>query len=145
MKLTFTSDPEQLCHVREHVRRFLESLPLDETERYLMLMGIDEACSNIIRHAYHNASGKRIQIELRASKQEFLCRLRDYGTPADPARFRVRKMNEGEAGGMGYHLMHRAFDDVDYRPQKRGTELRLSRRFTNGAGDLSVANYSPAA
>lgn len=144
MKFVFTSEPEQLCEVRERIRRFLEPLPLEETERYLVLMGIDEACSNIIRHAYNNTPGKRIVVELRCRNGEFHCRLRDYGVPADPGEFRVRQMNEGVAGGMGYHLMHRAFDAVDYQPQKRGTELLLKRRLPAAEDRYSMPDYSPA-
>ncbi len=130
MKFQITSEPERLADLREQVRAFLQPLPLDESERYLILMGIDEACSNIIRHAYRNAPGHPIQIELGCGEGEFFCQLRDFGLPADPAQFRIRPMNEEAAGGMGWHLMQRAFDRVDFEPKEKGTRLQLVRRFT---------------
>jgi len=140
MKFETTSEPTCLAVVRERVRAFLAGTPMDENERYLVVMAIDEACSNIIRHAYEDRPGEVIVVEMVEERGGMVCRLRDYGKRTDPALFRVRPMNEGKAGGMGWHLMHHAFDEVDYVPMRRGTELRLRREFrevTEGWTSLS--------
>jgi len=129
MKRKFASDPAEMGEVRAEIRRFLEGLPFDEEERYLLLLGIDEACTNIIRHAYDGRTDRWIKIELCALEEGFECRLRDYGRTTCETAFHRRPHNQDRPGGLGLHLMQRAFHEVRYVPCKRGTQLILVRRF----------------
>ena len=52
-KVEFSSHTGNLAPMRKFVRGFLEAYPFSEKERMLMVLGVDEACTNIIRHAYH--------------------------------------------------------------------------------------------
>ena len=52
-KIEFSSHTGNLALMRNCVRHFLEAFPFSERQRMLMVLGVDEACSNIIRHAYH--------------------------------------------------------------------------------------------
>ena len=51
VKYTFTSDSHQLAEVRHCVRSFLRKYQFDECLTELLVLGLDEACTNIIRHA----------------------------------------------------------------------------------------------
>ena len=51
-KVEFSSHTGNLALMRRFVRKFLEGYPFSEKERTLMVLGVDEACTNIIRHAY---------------------------------------------------------------------------------------------
>jgi len=51
-KLEFSSHTGNLALMRKYVRKFLDGYPFSEKERMLMVLGVDEACTNIIRHAY---------------------------------------------------------------------------------------------
>ncbi|MBA2430933.1 MAG: ATP-binding protein, partial [Chthoniobacterales bacterium] len=65
--------------MRNYVRAFLDGFPFSEKERTLMVLGVDEACTNIIRHAYHLRDDQPIALSMEA-KQDCVCmRLRDYG------------------------------------------------------------------
>ena len=48
----FSSHTANLALMRNCVRNFLNAYPFSEKERLLMVLGVDEACTNIIRHAY---------------------------------------------------------------------------------------------
>ena len=55
-------------------------------------------------------------------------RLRDFGTRCDPARLQGRPLDCVQPGGLGIHLMRRAFTEIDYCLMEAGTELRLTKR-----------------
>jgi hypothetical protein len=48
----FSSHTANLALMRNCVRKFLNSYPFSERERLLMVLGVDEACTNVIRYAY---------------------------------------------------------------------------------------------
>ena len=52
LKFTFTSDPRRLAEVRSCVRSFLTKCGFDECSIELLVLGLDEACTNVILHAY---------------------------------------------------------------------------------------------
>ena len=65
--------------MRKFVRAFLDAFPFSEKERTLMVLGVDEACTNIIRHAYHLQDDQPIALSLEGKTDCVCLRLRDYG------------------------------------------------------------------
>jgi len=78
-KVEFSSHTGNLAPMRKFVRSFLEAYPFSERERMLMVLGIDEACTNVIRHAYLLRDDQLISLSLEASASFIRMRLRDYG------------------------------------------------------------------
>jgi len=132
--IRFKSKTCQLASVREAVRRFLQESGHDECEAELIVLALDEACTNIIRHAYCHAPRP---VLLRMERGQGVLRfvLRDFGTPCDPRKIRGRELEDVRPGGLGVHIIRKAFDRVEYAPLRRGTRLVLEK-FT-GTGDLS--------
>jgi anti-sigma regulatory factor (Ser/Thr protein kinase) len=126
-QIEFSSHTGNLALMRNCVRRFLENLPFSERQRTLMVLGVDEACTNIIRHAYHLRDDQLISLSLE-SKRDCVClRLRDYGKKAKPGTMDGRPADLIKPGGLGLHLIRNAFDQVDYILRRRGTELVLTK------------------
>ena len=126
-KLEFTSHTENLALMRDFVRKFLSRHPFSEKQRTLMVLGVDEACTNVIRYAYDLRDDQPIALSVEALSTCVRMRLRDYGenTPADQMRGRAH--NQVKPGGLGLHLIRNAFDKVDYILKPRGTELVLTK------------------
>ena len=124
----FSSLPENLAAVRMFVRQFLKAEGFADRESEALVLGVDEACSNIIRHAY--AAGDPQPISLFCERQaDRLCfHLRDFGVAVDPAQFSRRPLEQVEPGGLGLYLIEHIFDEVVYIPQPLGTELMLVKR-----------------
>ncbi len=130
-KVEFSSHTGNLALMRRFVRKFLESYPFSETERTLMVLGVDEACTNIIRHAYHLQADQLIALSLEAKRDCVCLRLRDYGRqPATQMQGRAHDLIK--PGGLGLHLIRSAFDKVDYILKSRGTELVLTKKRPHG-------------
>ena len=126
-KIEFSSHTGNLALMRNYVRKFLESFPFSERQRTLMVLGVDEACTNIIRHAYQLRDDKLISLSLEGRADCVCLRLRDYGRKAKPNTMKSRPADLIKPGGLGLHLIRNAFDQVDYVLRSRGTELVLTK------------------
>ena len=114
--------------MRNFVRGFLDAYPFSEKERTLMVLGVDEACTNIIRHAYHLRDDQPIALSIEAKGGCVCMRLRDYGRQTPPEAMQGRAHDLIKPGGLGLHLIRNAFDKVDYILKRRGTELVLTKK-----------------
>lgn len=125
-KLTFSSHTRDLSLIRRQVRSFLSDYRFSEKQQTLMVLGVDEACTNIIRYAYALRDDRPIILWMEGLRNCVRMRLRDYGEPIYLALKRLGS-NEPRRGGRGIHLIQHAFDKVDYIYKRRGTELVLTK------------------
>jgi anti-sigma regulatory factor (Ser/Thr protein kinase) len=127
-RIEFASHPANLWLVRHCVRQFLQNRTFSSREIDLMVLGVDEACTNIIRHAYHQAEDQLISLSLETTKNNGVrFRLRDYGDCFDATRSQGRALDQLRPGGLGVHLIRHAFDKIDYQQRRRGTLLVLTK------------------
>ncbi len=126
-KVEFSSHTGNLALMRGFVRKFLDSYPFSEKERTLMILGVDEACTNIIRHAYHLQDDQLIALSLEGRRDCVCLRLRDYGRQSPAEKMQGRAHDLIKPGGLGMHFIRSAFDKVDYILKPRGTELVLTK------------------
>jgi serine/threonine-protein kinase RsbW len=126
-KIEFSSHTGNLVLMRDHVRKFLDSYQLSQRERMLMVLGVDEACTNIIRYAYDLRDDQLIVLSMEGLRNCVRMRLRDYGRKTPVQEMKGRPHDAIKPGGLGLHLMRDAFDKVDYISKKRGTELVLTK------------------
>jgi anti-sigma regulatory factor (Ser/Thr protein kinase) len=127
-KLHFSSHTANLAMMRDFVRVFLNRYPFSERQRLLMVLGVDEACTNIIRYAYQLRDDQPIALSIEALRTCIRMRLRDYGEQTMPHRLRGRPHDAVRPGGLGLHLIRNAFDEVNYILKPRGTELVLTKK-----------------
>jgi serine/threonine-protein kinase RsbW len=126
-KLHFTSHTANLALMRDFVRNFVSEFPFSDKERVLMVLGVDEACTNIIRYAYAMRDDQPILLSLEGLRNCVRIRLRDYGEPIYKS-LNALGSNRPKIGGRGIQLMRNAFDKVDYYYKPRGTELVLTKK-----------------
>ena len=125
-KFEFTSHTANLASMRTFVRTFLNDYPFSDKERALIVLGVDEACTNIIRYAYDLRDDQPIRLSMEALRNCIRVRLRDYGAPISRA-LKALTSNQPKTGGRGIQLMRNVFDRVDYMYKPRGTELVLTK------------------
>ncbi len=93
-----------------------------------MLIVLDEACSNLVRHAYKEKEGDmRFEIEIR--KKGMYLKLKDKGTPFDWKNFKTPNLNHyvniGKKGGLGVWIIRKLTDKSDYYSDADGNTLFL--------------------
>jgi anti-sigma regulatory factor (Ser/Thr protein kinase) len=92
-----------------------------------MVLGVDEACTNIIRYAYRLRDDQLIALSMEGLRKCVRMRLRDYGEQVAPQEMKGRSHDMIKPGGLGLYLIRNAFDEVDYLLKRRGTELVLTK------------------
>jgi anti-sigma regulatory factor (Ser/Thr protein kinase) len=127
-KFVFTSHSGRMAEVRHSARVFLKKCDFDESSIELLVLGLDEACTNIIRHAY-GQDEKPVRLEMERLQDRIRFVLRDYGRRCDPKCIRSRPLEDVRPGGVGVYIIRQVFDFVKYEPRRRGTKLVLEKRF----------------
>lgn len=125
-KWIFSGKTEDLASMREEVRGFLRETCIDDEVSEVIVLAIDEACTNIIRHAY-KGDAKPFRIEMSRLKKRLRFVLRDYGIPCEKPKIQSRDLDQIRPGGLGVHIIQQVFDLVEYSPQSRGTRLTLEK------------------
>jgi len=124
--ITVPSAPKYLCLIRDVTARLGLSVGLEEPVINMLKLAIDEACANIIRHAYKGDTGKKIRIQYRITREAFEAVIEDSGKKVTPELLQGRDLDDVRPGGLGIHFIKRAFDVVAYdEKKKKGNRLRL--------------------
>ncbi len=93
-------------------------------------LSIDEAATNIIRHAYRDQDGL-ITVRAIVKKTSLTICIIDQGTFFDPNRVKDPDLNRyidiGKKGGLGIFIMRKLMDEIDYRRTEEGNELRITK------------------
>ena len=117
------SDPRLLHLVRNLVRGYLEEAGFSRERADEVVLGVDEACTNAIRHSCGGNPNDSFRVSSRIVGQWLEIQLEDSGEPAPP-----EAIGQGAAppiptdaeslrpGGLGVHLIHQVFDEVEFCP-----------------------------
>jgi len=124
---------ESLSSIGQFVRAQAQQSGLDEKAIYQVEMAVDEACSNIIEHAYGDKDGE-ISLSCRSSEDGLTVILRDTGKPFDPKTVAQpnldAELEERESHGLGLFFIYEWMDQVhyDYKPGVGNILTMLKRR-----------------
>ena len=130
MKKTFRieSCTSNLCKIRESIRPLLETSPLDPKVRENILVAVGEACTNAIRHAYHEQTGNVVEVSYEETLDRIVISIRDFGKKIDLQSVRVPTLPPEKPGGLGIHFMKTIMDRVEYNTaHPQGNELILTK------------------
>ena len=126
-----TGDTAELQKVRSFVEEHARAFGFSEEETGKIVLAVDEACSNIIRHSYHHNPRKEFFVRIRTNGREFGVDIMDAGDSFDPLGVTSPDMkeyfSEHRSGGLGIHIMRMVMDTIDYTPaSEAGAFNRLS-------------------
>ena len=123
----FPAQPSWMKLARACVRQACVKVGCEEAETNDVVLALDEACQNVIRHAYGGPSEDEIELTVRSRPGRLVFRLRDFAAPVDPSKIKPRDLDDVRPGGLGTHLIQEVMDEVQYlRPsQGEGNLLRL--------------------
>jgi len=121
IRLEVRSDPRLLGSIRSLVRGWMASFELAGELADGVVLAIDEACSNAIRHSYEGRCDETVELTLRAAPEFLEFVVCDRGVPCPPEHQERRPLkqpepDELEPGGLGVQLMYEVFDEVSFCP-----------------------------
>ncbi len=133
IRLSICSYASHLPAVRGAVEKVCEQIGFDVEATGGVVLSVDEALANIIKHAYEGQCGEPIEIEILPTSDNELdgieIRIRDYGQYVDPAQIKSRDLEDVRPGGLGVHIMNQCMDSVQYAPADGGgTLLTMMKR-----------------
>ncbi len=130
LRMEFAARAESLAEVRAAVHRALLTLTLDARDVARIVLAIDEACANVIRHAYRDCNDSRIELRIERRRERLRFRLRDHAPAVDPGCLKPRDLSECRPGGLGINIIDETMDHWRQRPLKRhcGNVLTMLRR-----------------
>lgn len=118
--LTVSASTDNLSRVRDYVHKYAREVGLSEFDSYNVALAVDEACANLIQHAYHNNSSGTIGVEIAIGPHVFRVSITDNSAPFDPSSAPLPDMRryflERRHHGLGILLMTRVMDSVEYHP-----------------------------
>jgi anti-sigma regulatory factor (Ser/Thr protein kinase) len=127
--LTVPSQPKYLYVVRSALYPLTLDAGFSKKEARLIILAVDEACSNIIKHAYGGDPAGTITVTVADDAERFTVRLRDFGNKVDRVVIAPRDLADIRPGGLGTHFMQVAFDSINYDTgQGAGTLLTLEKK-----------------
>lgn len=128
IKVEMPSDPRYLPAVRGAIGPLAAAAGWDEAECLEITLAVDEAITNVIRHAYHNRPDGRIELECRETDEGMEVTLLDQGDAPDPAKICARAMDDVQPGGLGTHIIKKVMDHVCYELTPRGNRF-VAKKF----------------
>ena len=129
---TFPGEFNQLKHISDFVSNFAREAGFPEEEIYQISLAVDEACSNIIEHAYGKEQEGCIDCACSYDLTALTITLRDDGKPFSPDEVPQPKINaplkHRQAHGLGYFFIQKIMDEVEYTPNAGFGNLLVLRK-----------------
>ena len=132
-KRTFPGRYASLETIRDFVLQAVKDIDLDEKATYAVELAVDEACTNIIEHAYGGEDKGIIECCTTLGKNDLRITLRDFGKEFDPTKIPQPQVNvpldQLKPRGVGFFLINRMMDEVRYKRYKtRGNMMTLVKK-----------------
>jgi sigma-B regulation protein RsbU (phosphoserine phosphatase) len=134
MDFQFNSCATNLQGVRQLVRDAVLQAGCDEELTSRLVLVVDEAIANVIRHGYCDDECGDIRLTIPQEGDLLLFMLRDYAEPVDGASIKPRDLDECRPGGLGVNFIDSVMDSWEFQrpPEGEGNILRMTKRIERG-------------
>lgn len=122
---------DRLKLIRAATEQAAKFVDAPEAWSFDLKMAVDEACQNIVRHAYKNsAEAGDIVIDFRRRGGLLEVDIMDFAETVDPETIRPRDITEVRPGGLGVHLIKSVCDEAKFLPPPPGVGnlFKLTKR-----------------
>jgi len=130
--LKFPGKYDSLAKIAELVQKAAQEFGLDPLASYGVETAVDEACSNIIEHAYGGEGKGEIYFSYRVDGNELIFTLRDTGKSFNPKKIPKPKIHVPlkykPQNGLGLYFMHQWMDEVRFEVVDNFNVVTLIKR-----------------
>ncbi len=145
--LNIDSNARALPVVRGAVEQMATAEGFDANDTHGLVLAIDEALANVIKHGYGGQTDQPIRITLSVVKSPdgrngIAVEVRDRGQQVDPGSICGRDLDDVRPGGLGVHIIRAVMDECEYScPPDGGMCLRMVK-FVGGKSGGAVTDAS---
>ena len=124
--ITIPSNPKYLSVVRSMTLKVGQINGMKEEVLEDIKLAVDEACANVIKHAYRGNTSGKIVIKYKTTPDNYQVVITDNGIRSQNALLKGRDLDDVRPGGLGIHFIKRVFDvfELDEK-KKKGNRLVL--------------------
>ncbi len=126
IKITILSKPVLINPVIGALNGICEELSLDEDTRWSLEISLREALANAIIHGNKGETEKKVFIEFKWGKREFLITIEDEGKGFSPKK--EEPSPSLETSGRGLMIIKSKMDSVEYKKGANGFQLILKKK-----------------
>lgn len=116
--LKVKSRTENLSLIRDFVSSAASEVNIAKDVTENIILAVDEACTNIIKHAYKFSPDGEIIIKIKPSKSKFEIKILDHGITFEPDKVPEPDLQkyyrQRRVGGLGIYLMRTLMDEVKF-------------------------------
>ena len=121
------AEAARLPGFRSELRKLLQEAGVGEKVTGEILVAVQEALTNIVRHSYAGKSGK-IDILFKDFPDRIEMTIRDFGEKFDPSKIPPPELPPQKPGGLGLYLIKTLMDKAEYTsPNSEGNLLYLMK------------------
>lgn len=124
-KYKTNSRTENLNNIRNFIFDNSKNFGFNNYKAEELVLAVDEACTNLIRHAYKNNPDDVIVLELNSIENNFIVNIIDNSPSFDPRNVESPDMIEYrqkcKMGGLGIFIMKSLVDSIDYKVSENGS------------------------
>ncbi len=129
---SFPGNYESLAKIGEFVHQVAQNAGFDHFAIYSVEMAVDEACSNIIEHAYGGEGVGIIHCTCSVTENSLTIALQDNGQPFDPSNIPQPNLSsnleERQAHGLGLYFIRKWMDEVNFKSTGKHNTLVMVKR-----------------
>lgn len=131
------SSTENLAMIRDFVASIGAKAGFDENEAARITLAVDEACANVIEHAYSSEETHVVTIRARLDHQDLVFDIIDNGRGFAAEQIDELDIEElirrRKSGGLGLRLIRAVMDEVNYQitPGEKN-ELHMVKHLRGG-------------
>ena len=117
----------------EYVTQCAESAGFDARALYQIQLAVDEACANVVDHAYQGMEPGEFEISCSFGQASLTIDVRDWGRGFEPNDVEQpdveAPLEERTLGGLGLYIVNKVMDHVEFTfDPKVGNRLRMAKR-----------------
>ena len=130
LELRFPARAKELKGIRDSVKERVLACGARPECATDVVMAVDEACQNVIRHAYGEDRHGEIVLTIEQRGDTLIFSLMDFAPRTDPAKVQPRELDDVRPGGLGTFLIQEVMDSAEFvdPPPGCGNLLRMVKR-----------------
>ena len=117
-RLKIPSITANLKMIREFVLKIAFKAGFDEETQEQIALAVDEACTNVIKHAHHHDARRLMDIQIQTDTNKMRITITDKGRGFDITKLKdpdlEKYIKESKHGGLGIYLIKTLMDEVNY-------------------------------
>lgn len=130
-ELSVKASTENLSVVRNALEKFALLCGANVKAVFDLQLAVDEAFTNIIKHAYNNDESQEVRITMFEENGRIVVQLSDNGKGFDVTNYQKpdveSRIKQKKRGGVGVYLMTKLMDEVSFNKQKGANVITLAK------------------